>query len=136
MIHSISRKSQQMNANSLDLKVRLYCDTYLAPGFPLTGDPKCPLALCMVLKVVNYMNMRLLKCRQFAKLKELWKQTIMQDRNGNIMTSTDKINALQKNLIWKKHAAEGNVEMFSRFVESNHQDILPLILNTLLAGLS
>ncbi|KII62443.1 Zinc finger BED domain-containing protein 5 [Thelohanellus kitauei] len=55
-----------------------------------------------------------------------------QSRNISIMTSTDTINAFQKNLtIRKKQAASGNFETFSSIVETNYQDILSLVLNHL-----
>jgi hypothetical protein len=56
----------------------------------------------------------------------------MQGRAENILTSTDKMFALQQRIkIWKTRASKGNLEMFPLTAKTNHKDILELILKHL-----
>jgi len=56
----------------------------------------------------------------------------MQGKNENILTSSDKMHAFQSKLkIWKEHASAGNMEMFPNVVQTNYQEISPLIVNHL-----
>ena len=57
---------------------------------------------------------------------------MVQGRNENILTFTDKIHALQKKIgLWKKHVAKKNLEMFPLVAKTNHSKVEPLILSHL-----
>ena len=76
-------------------------------------------------------------CSELAYLADIFHElnllnSGMQDRNENILSSTDKIIAFQKkSAIWKKRIAAGNLEMFPSTLKSDCPEIAPLILNHL-----
>ena len=56
----------------------------------------------------------------------------MQDKNENILSSTDEINVFQKKVTtWKKCIAAGNLEMFQILLKNDCPEIALLILNHL-----
>jgi hypothetical protein len=67
-----------------DKKFRLYNDSYLAMGFPWTGDENCPLALCIVCgeKTVRY------GCGP-GKVKSTLQQTTATCQIKKLITSND-----------------------------------------------
>jgi hypothetical protein len=76
-------------------------------------------------------------CSKLAYLADIFQQlnnvnANMQGRAENILTSTDKMFALQQRIkIWKTRASKGNLEMFPLTAKTNHKDILELILKHL-----
>ncbi|CAI9715626.1 finger BED domain-containing 5-like [Octopus vulgaris] len=72
-------------------------------------------------------------CSKLAYLANIFHElSLMQGRNENILSSTDKINAFQKKLtIWEKRIAAGNWEMFPSVLKRNCQETELLILNHL-----
>lgn len=73
-------------------------------------------------------------CSKLAYLADIFHElnllnSSMQGRNENILSSTDKINAFQKQLtIWMKRIAAGNLEMFPSVLKRNCQEIALLTL--------
>jgi len=76
-------------------------------------------------------------CSKLAYLADIFHQlntvnTSMQGPNENILTSTDKMSALQQKIkIWKNRASNENLEMFPSVAKTLNKEILPLILNHL-----
>jgi hypothetical protein len=72
-------------------------------------------------------------CSKLAYLADIFQQmnkvnTSMQGKSENILTSTDKMCALQLKIsIWKKHVSNGNLDMFPLVAATKYNSILPLI---------